>query len=235
MVMELKRIIYACDIGTTRYTSKSEPSFAWARLNPEDGVIEASSHIDKLVEYMKLDIGQGISIALGFEAPLFIPVPKDWKNLSKGREGDGNRSFASPVGLTVCALGVHQSAWILKSLLESSCNKYDFTLDLQRWWPPQPSGRRPILFCWEAFVSGDAHAHDDDHKRDAATAAHFFFRNEKKLQALGEIKAESPVSLIGAVAIWSDWVTDLEFIHKSTLVIKPGEVFEGEYRNLDER
>lgn len=230
MVMELKRIIYACDIGTTRYTSKTGlPSFAWARLDPENGVIEASSYIDKLVEQLKSDVGQGISIALGFEAPLFTPVPEDWKGLSKGREGEGNRSFASPVGLTVCALGVHQSAWILKSLFESSCDKYDFTLDWQRWWPP--SGHRPILFCWEAFVSGDAH--DDDHKRDAVTAVQFFFRNEKKLQTVGEIKAKSPISLIGAVALWSNWVSDLEFIHKPTLVIKPEEAFRGKYQNLD--
>lgn len=229
--MGLKRIIYACDIGTTRCSAKTGlPSFAWARVNPEDGAIQASSCIDKLVQQLESDIRQGCSVALGFEAPLFIPVPEDWKGLSKGREGDGNRSFASPVGLTVCALGIHQSAWILRTLYESSSRECDFTLDWQQHWPPR--GHRPVLLCWEAFVSGAAHS--ELHLMDAATAVNFFYKHETELQDAREpVCAENPLSLIGSVALWSGWVSDLKFIHKPTLVIKPKEPFRGKYQNLD--
>lgn len=228
--MGQRRIIYACDVGTTRCSEKTGlPSFAWARVNPEDGVIQVSSYIDKLVQQLESDIRQGCSIALGFEAPLFIPVPEDWKGLSKGREGDGNRSFASPVGLTVCTLGIHQSAWILKRLYESSSGKCDFTLDWQRW---PPRGYRPVLFCWEAFVSGAAHS--ERHQMDAATAVNFFYRHETNLQDAREpVSAEKPLSLIGIAALWSNWVSDLEFMHKPTLVMKPKEPFRGNFRNLD--
>jgi hypothetical protein len=198
-------------------------------VNPEDGVIQVSSYIDKLVQQLESDIRQGCSIALGFEAPLFIPVPEDWKDLSKGREGEGDRSFASQVGLTVCALGIHQSAWILRSLYESLSRECDFTLD-PKCWPP--SGQRPVVFCWEAFVSGAAHS--EQHLMDAATAVHFFWRHETNLEEAREpVSAEKPLSLIGSVALWSGWVSDLEYIHEQTLVIRPKEPFRGNVQKLD--
>jgi hypothetical protein len=229
--MGQNRIIYACDIGTTRCSTKTHlPSFAWARLNPENGTIQVSSYIEKLIQQLEADIRQGCSIALGFEAPLFIPVPEDWKDLSKGREGEGNRSFASQLGLTVCALGIHQSAWILRNLYESSSHKCVFTMDWQKHWPPR--NHRPVLFCWEAFVSGSAHS--EQHLIDAATTVDFFYRHEMYLEdARAKVYAEKPLSLIGCVALWSGWVSDSKILHESTLVIKPKEPFRGNYRVLD--
>jgi hypothetical protein len=226
--MGQKRIIYACDVGTTKAKSGLQ-SFAWARLNPDDGAIHASRHIDKLIQQLESDIRQGYSISLGFEAPLFIPVPENWQDLSKRREGEGNRPWSASSGAHVTTLGIHQSAWILKKLHESSSGRCEFTLDWRRWWPP--SGHQPILFCWEAFVSGKAHS--DDHTKDAATAADFFHCHEQKLEEIREVKAKCPISLIGAVALWSGWVRDLKFIHEPTLVIKPKEQFRGNYQNLD--
>jgi len=222
----MKRVVYACDIGSTRPQGRNgRPAFAWARLLPNEGskLVQGSSGIQYLVDRLELDIERGYSVALGFEAPLFIPVPQDSKDLSKGRRGEGNRSFASPVGLTACALGVHQSAWILKRLYESSYDKCVFTLDLQSW---PPSGHRPVLFCWEAFVSGQAHS--DEHLRDAATAAVTFLSSEQDLQEANAVGADNVISLIGAVALWSGWISDLRYLRKSTLVLKPTSVFEGE-------
>src|SRR3989304_4664488 len=142
--MGQKRIIYACDVGSTRHSAKTGlPSFAWARVNPEDGVIQVSAYIDKLVKQLESDTQQGCSISLGFEAPLFIPVPEDWKALGEARKGDDNRSWSAQSGAYVATLGIHQSAWILKRLHESSSGKYDFTLDWRRW---PPSSHKPILF-----------------------------------------------------------------------------------------
>ena len=49
-----------------------------------------------------------------------------------------------------------------------------------------------------------------------------FWRHETNLEDAREpVSAEKPLSLIGSVALWSGWVSDLEFMHKQTLVIKP--------------
>lgn len=223
---EIRRVIYTCDIGSTHYQEKKKgPAFAWARLNPDEGIksIQGSSDIKQLVKRLELDIDEGYSVALGFEAPLFIPIPDNSRDLSKGREGEGRRSFASQIGLSVSALGIHQSAWILKRLHESSSRKCEFKLDLQCWPPPS---HRPILFCWEAFVSEKAHSDQD--MKDAATAVVFFFDNERNLQEVNAVRAENTISLIGAAALWSGWTSDLAYLHKTTLVLKPSSVFRGE-------
>ncbi len=87
------RIIYACDVGSTKAAKAKGrlQSFAWARLDPEDGAIGVSRCIENLIHYIGCDVKRGYSVSLGFEAPLFIPVPEDRKDLSKGREGEGNR------------------------------------------------------------------------------------------------------------------------------------------------
>ena len=150
-VIESKRLIYACDIGSTLIQKRGcNPAFGWVRLNPDEGTksIWGSSDIQKLVEHLQLDIGEGYSVSLGFEAPLFIPVPDNSTDLSRrreGREGDGDHPWSAPSGACVATLGIHQSAWILKRLHESSFDKCEITLDWWRWW--QSSGHQPILLC----------------------------------------------------------------------------------------
>lgn len=227
---EIKRVIYACDVGSTLYQRKKKgPAFAWARLDPNEGTesIQGSRNIQCLVKRLELDIDKGYSVALGFEAPLFIPIPDNSRDLSKGREGEGRRSFASQIGLSVSALGIHQSAWILKRLHMSSSRRCVFTLELQCWPPPSD---QPILFCWEAFVSEEAHSNED--MKDAATAVDFFFENERNLQKVNAVRAENPISLIGAAALWSGWTSDLAYLRKTTLVLKPSSAFKGKIQGV---
>jgi hypothetical protein len=67
--------------------------------------------------------------------------------------------------------------------------------------------------------------------RDAATAVVFFFENERKL--VNAVTVEKPISLIGAVALWSGWTNDLKYLHdKTTLVLKPNSIFEGDIQKL---
>ena len=179
------------------------------------------------MEQLQLDIEVGYSVSLGFESHLFIPIPENPEELSKKREGEGDRSWSAPPGAAVTTLGIHQSAWILKRLRKSSSGKCKFTLDWKCW---PPTSHQHILFCWEAFVSGkDAHSTDD--MRDAATAVVFFFENERKL--VNAVTVEKPISLIGAVALWSGWTNDLKYLHdKTTLVLKPNAIFEGDIQKL---
>jgi hypothetical protein len=119
---EIERVIYACDIGSTLYQKKrGGPAFGWARLNINERTksIRGSSDIQQLVEQLQLDIEAGYSVSLGFESPLFIPIPDSPEELSKAREGEGDRSWSAPPGVAVTTLGIHQSAWILKRLHKS--------------------------------------------------------------------------------------------------------------------
>lgn len=223
------RAIYAVDVGSTR---GRRPKFAWARIYPEKpSEVTGSSDIGKLLSALEHDILDGRSVALGFEAPLFIPVPYAREDLSRGRTGEGNRAWAAPAGSAVAMLGLHQAAWLLQHLFRSCGERCTFAVDRTEW---PPSGPRPVLFCWEAFVSQAAHSTSLEQAdvQDAATAAMEFLTNEHALAAINDVTTDRPLSLIGTAALWSRWTEDVEVLRESTLVIKPAEPYEGTIRPL---
>jgi hypothetical protein len=216
------RVIYACDVGTTRQGPHG-PAFAWAKISPEEPTrVRVSQDIERLVADITSEIQKGKSVALGLEAPMFIPVPSSAENLSRGRAGEKNRSFAAPAGLAVASLALHQAAWILASLRSSCSRQCDFTTDWKAW---PPSDERQRLFFWEAFVSGKAHS--DKHVNDAATAVTYFLFNERNLDQANAVTAERPLSLIGTAALWSGWTDDVSVLHSPSLVIMPSQPFKG--------
>src|SRR5437868_3660328 len=83
----VNRAIYAVDVGSTRCKPGSAPNFAWVRIDPaEPGNIVGSTDINRLAAYVIDDLQSGKSVALGFEAPLFIPVPLESPALCRGRK-----------------------------------------------------------------------------------------------------------------------------------------------------
>jgi hypothetical protein len=218
------RAIYACDVGSTR---SKVPKFAWARISPErSSEVVGSSDIRELVTFLEHDLKSDRSVALGFEAPLFMPVPDRVEDLSRGRSGEGGRSMFAPAGSAVATLGLHQAAWILRRLFLSCGEACAFTLDWAKW-PPESS--RPLLFCWEAFVSQEAHSASltEADLQDAATAAKEFLISEDDLEAANAVKTEHPLSMMGAAALWSGWASDSDVLHQPALVVKPVMPYEG--------
>ena len=211
----MNRIIYACDIGSIR-----AGTFAWARVVPDHGDPSASCDIDDLVTRLTEDVQRGNSIALGFESPLFMPVPVDSANLNRGRGGEGNRSMFASAGASVTTLGVHEAAWILRAIRAQAPRELRYTLDWSLW-----NGDDRILLVWEAFVSGAAKS--ATHKQDAATAAVFFRDNEGNLNGVNAVTAESPLCLVHAAALWADWTEDPAGLHGSCLVLRPQTPYNG--------
>jgi len=214
----MPRAIYACDIGSIR-----AGTFAWARIGPDGGNPIASTDIDNLVSRLLQDVStDDMSIAIGFESPLFMPVPADSSNLCHGRNGEGNRAMFAPSGATVATLGLHEIAWILKSIYDRAGVVLSYTLDW-KVWPPQGASR--ILLIWEAFVSGVAHS--DSHEQDAATAAVFFQANENNLNIVNAVTTDKPLSMVHAAALWVGWAQDLERLSHGCLVLKPEQAYRG--------
>jgi hypothetical protein len=214
------RMVYAADIRSTRCKASGIPNFGWVKVDPADpATLRGSSDIGKLAEQIIADLQGGRNVALGFEAPLFIPVPAPSSALCYGRENDGNRSCMAPAGLTVTALGLHKSAWILARIGECCGSSIQFSMDPRSW----QFSRRPVLFCWEAFVSGNAHG--DNHLQDAATAAIAFVAAESDLKGATRVRAERPLSVIAAAALWSGLTSEVALMHEATIVISPEEPF----------
>jgi hypothetical protein len=210
-------MIYAVDVGST-LNGRNGVAFAWAKVPLSGGQPNTSIDPVELANSVASDLSSGRSVALGLEAPLFIPVPADVNRLSRGRENEGDRSWAAPAGGYVAALALHQGAWLL-ARIRAECNKckcseFELSVDPARWLSDK--GAQLVLFCWEAFVSGEAHK---DHRRDAATAAMYFHAHQAEL--ITAVTAENPLSLFGCAVLWSGWSTDLTLLHRSLLVLRP--------------
>jgi hypothetical protein len=218
------RSIYAVDIGSTLTDRNGNQAFAWASVGktPLEEGVRCSSDINILAKEINHDLLEGYSVALGFEAPLFIPVPTDSERLSRGRDGDGDRSWSAQAGASVATLGLHQSAWLLRYLAKSCSGLTRLLLDYRLWLSRDGA---PVLLLWEAFVSGEAR--DEDHKRDAASAATYFLAHEANLSSKAACRADNPISLIGSAALWAGWSRDLNLLHAEVLVLKPPQRFEG--------
>lgn len=211
------RAIYACDVGSVR-----AGTFAWARALPGAGNPCASRDIGALATRLVEDLNASMSVALGFECPLFMPVPEESERLNRGRQGEGNRAMFAPAGAAVATQGLQEAAWILRHLRDRVSDPPPCSLD---WctWPPQDGGPRFLL--WEAFVSGQVHS--SSHERDAATAAVFFRNVEQDLGAMNAVTADQPLSMIHAAALWAGLAADLDRLRCPCLVLKPNQRYEG--------
>lgn len=226
----LHRRIYAVDVGTTLPQRPDwKPHFAWASVDPEaPDVIVGSLSVELLGDWLVKDLTARRSVALGFEAPLFIPVPTAASNLCRSRNNEGSPSWSAPPGLTVASLGLHQAAWILRWVADHCGGSVDFEV-APNAWPPDPGAG--TLFCWEAFVSGAVHS--QSHVQDAATAVAAFLHHERNLADATAVTGEHPLSLIGAAALWSGLAVNPEVLRTPTVVLRPARRYDHEIEILD--
>ena len=207
--------MYCADIG-----SVPNKRFGWARTTTDNAGTEVHAsglEIDKLVASVAEDLAAGEPVALGFECPLFVPVPDDHLALGKARDGEGNRPWSGGAGSGAMATGLVQVAWILTELRRLVGEGTEAYLDWQAF-----AAAKHGLFLWEAFVSGKAKvtATADPHVQDAKAAVQEFRRLVPELQGAGAVTAERPLSLLGAAMLWSGWSTDQDLLHSDCLVIK---------------
>ncbi len=208
----MKRAIYACDVGSIR-----QGNFAWTRIDPSNQEKpDGDGDIARLCSRLISDLMNNVSVALGFEAPLFLPVPDSADNLSQGRSNEGNRSCFAPAGAYVATLALHQTAWIFKRLHDARLN-FHSTFDWHLW---QSNNTVPVLLCWEAFISGKHKG--PSHKKDSEKAAKLFLKFEGKLVTPeDDVTAERPLSLVAAAALWAGICQKPDLICCDCLVLKP--------------
>jgi hypothetical protein len=105
-------VVYCADIGSVR-----RGRFCWACSEADGSSIGRDrSEIADLVGAVDHDLVARRSVALGFECPLFVPVPREPEALGKGRKGEGNRPWSAGAGVGVLATGIVQVAWILSEI-----------------------------------------------------------------------------------------------------------------------
>jgi hypothetical protein len=210
MVPPVNPVIYCADIG-----SVPRGRFGWARTDLSEPSLETrrgGTEIVELVGAVADDLAAARAVALGFECPLFVPVPGSPMRLGMARQGEGNRAWSAQGGTSALATGIVEVAWILEELRRRR-PAADAYLD---WRAFVAAGRG--LFLWEAFVTAEAKA--ETHADDAAVAVAAFQDSLPDPTSDNAVTAERPLSLLGAGLLWSGWKDDIDLLHAPCLVIK---------------
>lgn len=128
--------------------------------------------IDSLVATVVSELDQGEPVALGFEAPTFVPLPALSGELCKQRQGERGRPWSAGAGTAALAIGVQQATFVLGQIGQHTKRP------IRAGTNPDDFGRSTDLLVWEAFVTGKAKNPDADnpHVDDARLAVEEFSR-----------------------------------------------------------
>jgi hypothetical protein len=133
--------VAAIDVGALK-------NIGWWHHSPS-GETTSGRDLDSLVDVVVADLGRRTPVALGFEAPLFIPRPASAEQLNRQRAGERGRPWCAGAGTGALALGLQQSAYVFDRIAQHARPRVTFDLEaIER-------GDADLL-AWEAFVSGKA-------------------------------------------------------------------------------
>lgn len=122
-------VIYCADIG-----SVATGKFGWARRDcakTQDRIVDQD--IRKFIERIGSDLDCNHPVALGFECPLFVPVPNDPEHLTCARDGEGKHAWSAQAGAYSLVAGLSQTVWILTQIKSKTMTN------------------PPVHFTWSAF------------------------------------------------------------------------------------
>src|SRR6516162_992803 len=200
------------DIGTPG------ANFGWAMVG--DTTAEGND-IDVCVQTLAGALRNG-PLALGFEAPMFVPIRTDPNRLTAARSGEfGNglpsRPFSASAGAASLVTGLVSSCSIFRTLCVRLCSKRQLLSTGDRCLPVQ-AGR---LMLFEAFITDQRKTTDTRHVEDAHLAIAAFQRGMRD-PANFQSSVEEPIclSLLGAMMLRTGWATDPAILSRPCLVVR---------------
>lgn len=199
--------VVCADLGSVK-----RGNFGWfAGLS--DGTERKGSDIHKLVECVADLLNRGKRVALGFEAPMYVPLRDDVLTLTSKRRGETNPNWIGGPGASVLATGLAQVPWVLSAVKENLRRSARASLD----WAEFESGAAEI-FLWEAFVSGAAKG--ESHIDDAEIAVRAFLEALPDPGSDTEFSEPKVLSLLGAFLLRTGWRADVSVLSERCLVVK---------------
>lgn len=200
--------IYCADIGSVALNR-----FGWAAHRAPDNARMMSGSIADLVGEVAKDLSAGLSVALGFECPLFVPLPDDPVRLTRARAGEGNRPWSAGAGAGALATGLTETTWILTRLRERLACEPSVFFD----WGRFGDSSEGALLLWEAFISGKAKG--TRHIDDASAGVDAFLTSLPDPATRNLIKEERVFSLIGASLLRAGWQVPPSILSEPCLVL----------------
>lgn len=203
-------VIAAIDVGSPR-----RGNLGWYLTGlPEP---DRGPDIDVIADRLTEAIESGHRVALGFEAPLFIPVPAESSLLSHGRPNEGRYPWCAGAGAAVLGLATQQATFVLTKIRDGVSRRITTTCD-----PNRLRDRQVDLLIWEAMVTGAAkdRTSEDPHVADAKAAVMAFQNHLDADSLVSATRVDGPViSLVGAAIVAAALSDDLSLLTTQCLVV----------------
>ncbi len=151
-------------------------------------------------------------MALGFEAPMYVPAKRDLMKSLQQRPGEGNRPWSGSAGATVATI----SMAIVPSLLDFLGAEVPRATAWQDWKRTPTEAGQMLVF--EAFVSGGRSSGHDVDARQAAVEAYRLLTGSAEVRSC--LGSEECFSLLGAALIHADLSNDLSELKRPCLVVR---------------
>jgi hypothetical protein len=170
--------------------------------------------IAEFADGIAADLTNGAHVAVGFECPLFLPVPEQPEGLTSARPGEGDRAWSAGAGAGSLVTGLTETVLILDRVKTGSLGEVAV---FYQWKEFQAANGG--LFIWEAFVTKAAKA--DTHHGDAELAVLSFRDSLPDPARSNAVICEGRVrSLFGAALFQAGLTKELSWLSKSCIVIR---------------
>jgi hypothetical protein len=151
IMQTMKPKIFVIDVGAPH-----KGNLGWANADGSSG-----ADIDQCIEAVNNALPD-TPVALGFEAPIYVPVRPDPNTLLKARVFEGNRPWSAGAGPTVMSQGLVIMSYVFERLIDGVRPRFDS--------PQEPMD----LQVFEAMVSGTGKPEQSNHVADAMAAANAY-------------------------------------------------------------
>jgi len=195
---------------------KPGKNLGWAIVGSKPA---SGTDLDEAIAEITDRIARG-PVAIGFEAPMFVPMRRAASDLTKARSGECvggvNRPYSASAGSTVLVIATVVVPYVLSALRAASPTCIA-TMDHRSFFSA-PSG---VLF-FEAFVTNQKKSHDARHIEDAALAAEYLLQLFERRSHLQSAVCEPEcLNLLGAMMLRTGWTSDLGVLDAECLVVRP--------------
>ena len=194
---------------------KPGKNLGWALSGPalSEGT-DLDACVDAIANVLRVE-----PVALGFEAPMFVPVRNEPATLTKARHGEAmygvSRPFSASAGATVLVTALVVVPYVLSSLrklVPEATATIDWSIPLEH--PGQ-------LLLFEAFVTNQRKTVDTRHIEDARLAISAFTKGMKNPATFDSaILEDKCLSLLGAAMLRTGCASDPAIVADRCLVVR---------------
>jgi hypothetical protein len=197
---------------------KPGKSLGWAAVDPGGNAVDGTD-VDDCINIVANALRAG-PVALGFEAPMWIPTRMQPKRLTSARQGEAgpglaSRPFSASAGATVLVTGMVVVTYVMRRLRELAPAAIAH-VDWQNF--PTSAGQ---LLVWEAFVTNQKKFHETRHVEDAKLALAAFLAGMKNPSFFrSSVDEPDCLSLLGAALLKAGWTNEPTILMAPCLVVR---------------